>query len=187
MIELEILVQVYDDVELLQSKLSQFVKKNESTIIDTYYYDPLRQKLKPHEDKKLYASFRVREKENISQITFKNDFYKDGIWQYSDELETKVGDANIIKGIIDNLGLKVLAKISSHKTYYQYKDYEIVLEEVEKLGVFLEVELQNSAKYSDYINEKKKMQKFLNDLNLNVSNELNCGKPELYISKYGIN
>ena len=81
----------------------------------------------------------------------------------------------------------MLAKISSHKTYYQYKDYEIVLEEVEKLGVFLEVELQNSAKYSDYINEKKKMQKFLNDLNLNVSNELNCGKPELYISKYGIN
>ncbi|MCI8411117.1 MAG: class IV adenylate cyclase [Clostridia bacterium] len=187
MIEVEILVEIFEDIESVKVKLDKFDFKAEKNIIDTYYYDPLREDLKPDKDEKLYASFRIREKENITQITYKNDIYKDGIWQYSDELETQVNNPEIIKNIINCLGLKTLAKLSSHKMFYKYNDYEIVLEEVENLGTFLEVELQNSDKYSDYKDEKNKMQKFIDDLGLNVSSELNSGKPELYIKKYGIN
>ena len=187
MIEVEILVEVFEDIEKVKSKLNRFELEAEKSIIDTYYYDPLRETLKPYKNGKLYASFRIREKEDFTEITYKNDFYKDGIWQYSDEFETKVDNSEIIKNIINNLGLKTLARLSSHKMFYKYNDYEIVLEKVENLGVFLEVELQNSDKYSDFMSEKENMQKFIDSLELNVSSELNCGKKELYIKKHVMN
>ena len=96
MIEVEILVEIFEDIESVKVKLDKFDFKAEKNIIDTYYYDPLREDLKPDKDEKLYASFRIREKENITQITYKNDIYKDGIWQYSDELETQVNNPEII-------------------------------------------------------------------------------------------
>ena len=38
----------------------------------------------------------------------------------------------------------------------------------------------------DVIKVKKEIQKFIDDLGLNVSSELNMGKPEMYMRKHNI-
>lgn len=183
MIELEILVEIRDSYENAREKLKSFEVLKHTKIVDTYYYDPLRQQLKPDNTKKLYESFRVREKNDSNAITYKKDHYENDSWLYSDEYETSINNAKILKEILGNLGLKTLLVLESEKTYYKYKDYEIVLENVVDLGTFLEVELQKEISEDEVIDEKKKVQLIINKLGLNVSKELNAGKPELYLNK----
>ena len=185
--EIEILVEIQEhNPKLILNTLKKFKYNGEQQVIDTYYYDPLRQTLKPHQDNKLYSCFRIREKNGKTYITYKDDVYENSIWQYSDEYETTVNDKDIIKSIINKLGLETLIILSSKKTFYSYNQYEIIFEEVENLGFFLEVELQYDSELSNYKEEKIKIQNFIDSLNLNVSQELNSGKPELYIKKHNL-
>lgn len=183
MIELEILVEVYDPFDVALSHLSKYNFNGKKEIIDKYFYDPLRPALKPYCDNKLYASFRTRKKNNQVYLTYKNDHYENGHWQYSDEYEVSVSAADTLDSIIANLGLKELLTLQSEKHFFIYKDYEIVLENVRNLGTFLEVELKKEITENDVHSHKCAIQSFINSLDLHVSEELNCGKPELYLAR----
>lgn len=184
--EIEILVEVYEnDIQRVKEVLKKFEYNGTSTIIDTYYYDPLRKELKPYEDNKLYSCLRIREKNGQVYLTHKNDVYEQGIWQYSDELETLVNDGDVLKSILCNVGFDKLLILHSTKQFYSHNNYQIVLEDVQNLGIFLEVELQYDGEV-DYKLEKRKIQAFIDALKISVSSELNSGKPELFIQKYDL-
>lgn len=183
MIETEVLVEIYVPFSKAQAALSRFEYGGLKRTIDTYYYDPLRNDLKPYKDGKLYASFRIRQKAEDAFITYKNDHYVDGIWQYSDEYEIKTDDIITTKSIIENLGFKQLLVIDSKKHFYRFRNYEIVLEDVANLGIFLEVELKKEIDSSQVTLFKKEIMDFISSLGISVSQELNAGKPELYIQK----
>ena len=68
---------------------------------------------------------------------------------------------------------------------YIYDKYEIVLEMVKDLGVFMEVE-HCTTDDVDIKSIKNNIQKFIDNLNISVSNELNYGKPEMFIKKHNI-
>ena len=68
------------------------------------------------------------------------------------------------------------------KETYRYKDYEIVLEDVRDLGLFMEVEYCTTEDVS-IIQIRDDIQKFINNLNISVSKELNMGKPEMLLRK----
>lgn len=186
MIELEILVEAYDSEEVISNKLNmcKFIKSTH--VIDIYYYDPLRHELKPDNTQKLFSSFRLRDKDKKITLTYKDDHYQNGLWLYSDEYETSVTNLDNIKIILKKLGQVELLTLDSYKRFYSYGDYEIAIEYVKKLGTFLEVELKRAIDEKDVLSEKRKIQKFIDSLQLNVSAELNAGKPELYIKKNGI-
>lgn len=86
----------------------------------------------------------------------------------------------MVKEILKRLGLKQLLIIKNKKKIYKYNKYEIVLEDVENLGYFIEVEY---CTYDDVnVKEiKNEIQKFIDSLGLNVSEELNMGKPEMIL------
>ena len=67
---------------------------------------------------------------------------------------------------------------------YTFKDYEIVIENVKDLGLFLEVEYCTDI--DGDVKMEKKIQEFINSLGINVSEELNIGKPEMYMKKHNI-
>lgn len=181
--EIEILVEVYSKKEFVNDVFKKFNYIGEKETIDTYYYDPKRENLKPDKSLRLTEAFRLRKKDGKNYITYKIDNFDDNnIWLYSDEYETEVLDYNTIEKIIDKLELKPLIVINSKKKTYTHGDYEIVFEEVSGLGNFLEVEYCTDADIDINI-IKKKIQSFIDELGLDVSDELNMGKPEMMLKK----
>ena len=184
--EIEILVEVYDEPSKIIEKLDNFEFKGVKETIDVYYYDPKSDNLKPNKDMQIDECLRIRTKNNEHYITYKVDkFDEDGKWLYSDEYETKFDDLFMLNNIINKLGFKELLTIHNSKRTYDNGIYEIVLETVKDLGYFLEVEYCTNEDV-DVKEVKKDIQNFIDSLELNVSEELNMGKPEMMIRKNNI-
>ena len=183
--EIEILVEVYDTHEKVKEVLSKFNYIGLKHTIDEYYYDPKRNTLKPDEKNNLQHCLRLREKNNDYSITFKDDVFDGAKWLYSNEYETKIEDINVLRTIFDKIGLKKFIKIDNKKETYTYNNYEIVLEDVKDLGLFIEVELCTNDDV-DVKKVKEEIQEFIDSLGLNISEELNMGKPEMYMKKNNI-
>ena len=181
--EIEVLVRCKNSKQEILEKLNdaKFIKSERT--IDTYYYDEKRDNLKPDEKDRIKECFRVREADNKSKITYKVDhFAEKDIWLYSDEIETKIENPKSIKMIIEKLGLKQLVVIDNDKSVFETEEYEIELEEVKNLGIFLEVELKNDTG-EDVELLKNKIRTFIKNMKLTEVEELNEGKPELMIKK----
>jgi predicted adenylyl cyclase CyaB len=183
--EIEILVEVLDKKETALAILEKFEFKGEKEIIDTYFFDPLRKESQPEEGNYPTQWLRIRKKGDKNYITFKEDLFEKNIWTHSEELETEIKDIKIVEEIIKKLGLKELVKIKNRKHTFETKDYEIVLEEVENLGLFLEVEKLNVTDDENVNKTKKEIQQFVDNLKIKTTGELNLGKPELMLRTYG--
>lgn len=181
--EIEILVEVYSPPEEVIKVLEKFEFLGTNKTVDTYFYDPLRDNLKPNKKLQIDECFRVRTKNDINTLTYKVDnFDQNGKWLYSDEYETKFEDIYMLNEIIKKLGLKKLITIYNSKRTYKYNDYEIVFETVKDLGYFIEVEYCTNEDIN-VVEVKKEIQSFIDNLGLKVSNELNIGKPEMMLKK----
>jgi len=182
--EIEILLELQESFEMALAKLSGFKFIGLKQTIDIYYYDPLREDLKLNAAGKLMACCRLREKAGKYFLTYKTDHYKGDQWLYSDEYETEISDHEAAKSIISHLGLKELVTINSAKHIFETEKYEIVLENVDNLGGFLEVEYKGSSE--DVTDIKDDIMTFINSLDIRVGRELNSGKPELLLNKQAI-
>ena len=183
--EIEVLVEVYDDILNIKRKFEKFNYEGLKETIDEYYYDPKRDTLKPDKENQLSHCLRLRSKNDNYFITYKDDVFEDGKWLYSNEYETKVESIDIIKEIFEKLGLVKFIKIENKKETYTYDNYEIVIEDVKDLGIFMEVEYCTNEDV-DVKFIKKEIQNFIDGLGLNVSEELNMGKPEMYMKRNNI-
>ena len=183
--EIEILVEVYDDFNSIKKKFKDFEYVGLKRTVDEYYYDPKRETLKPDKNNQLDHCLRLRSANKVYSITYKDDVFDNGIWLYSNEYETKVESIKVVREIFKKLGLKKFIKIDNSKETYKYNDYEIVLENVKDLGLFMEVEYC-TADDVDIKKVKKEIQKFIDDLDIKVSKELNIGKPEMFMKKHNI-
>ncbi len=183
--EIEVLVEVYDDILNIKRKFEKFNYEGLKETIDEYYYDPKRDTLKPDKENQLSHCLRLRSKNDNYFITYKDDVFEDGKWLYSNEYETKVESIDIIKEIFEKLGLVKFIKIENKKETYTYDNYEIVIEDVKDLGIFMEVEYCTNEDV-DVKLIKKEIQNFIDGLGLNVSEELNMGKPEMYMKKNNV-
>lgn len=183
--EIEVLVEVYDDVKNIKKKFKKFNYKGLKRTIDEYYYDPKRSELKPNKNSGLDHCLRLRTKNDEYSITYKDDVFDNGKWLYSNEYETKVENIEMVREIFKRLGLIKFIEIDNKKETYTYNDYEIVIEEVKDLGLFMEVEYCTDDDV-DVKEVKNDIQKFIDSLKIKVSDELNIGKPEMYMKKHNI-
>lgn len=182
--EIEILVEVFNDKQSALTKLEKFNFKGLKDTYDIYYLDLKRKNLQPDKDGKLKECLRLRNKDNKFFLTHKKDnFDESGNWLYSDEYEVEVSDFKVASKIVNNLGFEKLVEVKSHKNYFVHDNYEIVLEEVENLGLFLEVELINAEHIIDIKKAKVEIWQFIRSFGLKTSDELLVGKPELILRK----
>lgn len=184
--EVEILVPVTSEPEVCRDALADFTEVSTAHTIDTYYYDPLRPDLQPEEDGRIRACMRVRTKDGVEGgwIAHKSDVFEGEEWLYSDESETRVDDSEAAHGIMRNLGLKVLTIVNCKKHVYLTANgtKEIVYEEVDGLGRFLEVENKALVEEDQVAVVKQGLRDFIaGELSLEVGEELNAGKPELML------
>ena len=183
--EIEVLVEVHEDIQKMKKILGKYEYVGTKKVIDEYYYDPKREELKPDASNKLYNCLRLRSKDNEYTITYKDDVYDNGKWLYSNEYETKIESITVGRKILKKLGLVKFIEINNEKDTYICNQYEIVLENVKDLGIFMEVEYCTEDDV-DVKKIKKDIQKFIDDLNINASEELNMGKPEMYLKVHDI-
>lgn len=123
---------------------------------------------------------RLRAKNDNYYVTYKNDVFEGEKWLYSNEYETKIESIEMMKEVFERLGLKKFLEIDNNKEIYKTDKYEIALEDVKDLGIFLEVEYCTDEDV-DVSKIKEEIQEFIDKLEINVSEELNMGKPEMYM------
>jgi len=182
--EVEILVQVLDKKQKVIKKLRGLKFLGNKKTSDIYFFDPKRKDLKPDKNNQLKNCLRIRNKSGKSSIAYKVDhFDKKGIWLYSDEYESEISDFDKIGEIFKKLGFCELVKLENTKSTFINNKYEIVLEEVKDLGLFMEVERLKVGAKENIIKIKKEIWDWIKTLDINVSLELTMGKPELMLKK----
>jgi predicted adenylyl cyclase CyaB len=182
--EVEILVEVLDSKKEAIKKLSGLKFLGNKKTLDVYFFDPKRQDLKPDKNGQLKNCLRVRTKDGKASVAYKVDhFDKKGIWLYSDEYESDVSDFLKIEEIFSKLGFKELVRIENIKSTFVNENYEIVLEDVKNLGIFMEVERHDVHDKEDIVKVKEEIWNWIKNLNIKVSLELTMGKPELMLRK----
>jgi len=183
--EIEILVEVVESKQKALKILDQFEYKGIKKTLDIYFHDPLRKDLYPDVSGRLNASFRIRQKAGINSFAYKTDHFIDEKWSHSDEFETVINDFDITLQIIEKLGLKELIRIDNEKHTFVSSDYEIVLEDVKDLGLFIEVEKLIQVSDDKVMETKEEIRLFLKNLDLLLGEEQNAGKPELMLKRKG--
>ena len=179
--EVEILVKLHDSLENVRSKLGGLNFQGTKKTLDVYFYDPKRPNLKPNKSFALTECFRIRSKDGKGYIAYKIDNFDElGKWTYSDEHEIEISDFDTALRIINHLGLKPLVEIDNTKYAYLTNEYEIVLENVKGLGIFLEVELIAVVENSNIENLKNKIRDYIKSFGFSFE-ELHVGKPELML------
>jgi len=181
--EIEVLVELLEDKQSALRKLSKIGKAKLNQTHDIYYSHEHNHKLKPKGFSFPKECFRIRLKSKKAFLAYKVDnFDEKGTWIYSDEYETGVKDFNTTNKIIELLGFTKLIELENKKYTFETKEYEIVLEEVKDLGLFLETELKNPENL-DPKKVKIQINEFIKSLGLKTSKEINAGKPELMLKK----
>jgi len=182
--EVEILVKVNDSKKEALKKLRILKYLGDKKTLDIYFFDPKRKELKPDKDGQLKNCLRVRCKDGESSIAYKIDhFDKKGIWLYSDEYESEVSDYLKIDEILKKLGLVELIRINNTKSTFINDKYEVVLEEVKGLGLFMEVERHDVGTKENIIKVKKEIWNWIKSLDIKIGLEQTMGKPELMLRK----
>jgi len=181
--EVEILIQLFENKEKAFNRLKKFNFNGVKKILDIYFYHPNKDALLPNQDNTLNECFRLRNQSRKIYITYKiNHFDSNNKWVYADEYETEVSDFDAIMKIIDYLGFKPLVKIENEKNVFLTEQYEIILEDVKDLGLFLEVEKLDVPNNENIIKVKKEIRNFIHSLGFKFK-ELNIGKPELMLRR----
>ena len=191
MIELECLMELHTSIDEAEKRIVSSGAKYKTTnkIIDTYYYDPKTGRFSLNSQNKLTEALRLRRivNENKNIITYKKDHYLGASWLYSDEYELSVSsfyDANTLLG---KIGYSYLVNLRMEKKIFEYDKYTIVLEKVQHLGNFIEMELSYQIRERQVLLEKQKIIETISQFNLETSSELNSGKPELMLLKKKLN
>jgi predicted adenylyl cyclase CyaB len=180
--EIEILVRILEPKINALKKLSRFKIHHISNISDQYYHNPIHKGFLPTMKKNSSEMIRTRIKDGKHYFTYKKDVFTKSGWAYSDEYETEVKDAKVIDAILRNLEFLPLVKVVNKRTIYYFKTFEICLEEVKGLGLFMEIECitpgkRSSEKIRDEILE------LINDIGIKVTEESKMGKGELLYRK----
>ena len=158
--EIEIKVKVEN-----QKPLLAFLKKRAKYAgrlrqIDEYFVPAHRNFLAVYPVKEW---LRLRQENGKYKITYKGFYYgKDGKPTSCDEFETEIGEIDQMRKLFKALNMKPIVKVDKVRQVWMYKDYEIALDKVAKLGDFIEIELKGTSKNPRRTTDK--MIRFLKEL-----------------------
>ena len=144
---------------------SKFIEKTKE--YDTYY------KLKNNNTDWL----RIRETGNKIILSYKK-LDKDN---KENKYEVLIDNKDNLNNILINLNYKILTQINKERIIYIYKDkYEIVFDNVENLGLFIELKIHNHNTLE--LNEYDNLLKIATHFNINLNNLITKKYPELSIN-----
>lgn len=169
-----------------QQKVVSFLNSHAKKIVtndfqrDSYFTPPHRHFLSVEYP---YEWLRLRESVKGIFLNYKH-FYPENkkINDYCDEFETKV-DTLIIKKIFESLNFKELVVVEKNRNSWMFKDVEISIDDIKKLGQFIELEIMTH--FDDPKQAKEYLYTLLKAINAEVGEEDYRGYPFLLLEKEG--
>ncbi len=84
---------------------------------------------------------RVRYQDGKNEIGYHYlHFGEDNEKSKTDEYETEIKDPEMMSIILKKLDMKHVLTVTKHRKTFDYKDFEIVIDIIEELGTFMEIE-----------------------------------------------
>lgn len=165
-------------------KLKEQLKNNSNKTKeqkDTYYTPKHKNFLA---QKYPYEWLRIREQGSKSILNYKH-YYPEGAERntHCDEYETEI-DAKQAEMMLKALDFKELITVDKIRETYDYKGFEIALDEVKELGFFVEIEAINNLETVEKTREE--LYKIARELKINITNEDLRGYPYLMLEKKGL-
>ena len=162
MIEVEVKAHV-ESFENVESKLKEIgaVKRNTEHQLDTYFNNPSYRDFE-QTDEALRIRNTTIDSENHLILTYKGA-KMDEISKTRKEIEVNIEDYEQMSLILENLGFKPAADVEKERTEYLYKDFIISLDNVLKVGKFVEIEkgMREGDDFKDTLDEIFKIYKKL--------------------------
>jgi adenylate cyclase, class 2 len=141
MLEIELKVRV-PDLETVRSCLGTLhARLSEKTHEHDVYYNA------PHRDfSSTDEALRVRYSSGRVVVTYKGAKRRDLAMKARDEINVTVGSGVDFERMLQVIGFTRTATVDKQREYYLYRDTVIALDEVEDLGVFVEIEGSGEGK-----------------------------------------
>ena len=125
---------------------------------------------------------RIRESGNETLITYKHQYPENVVEpDYTNEFETKIGSAEEMRSIFKSLDINELIVVEKVRTTWNYKNVEVMLDEVTDLGWFIEIEA--STHFDDPKEGRKYLYEILKEVKANVGEEDFRGYPFMMLEK----
>lgn len=187
----EICVQAYTTLEELQRKLEnagyEFVENYNNS--DTYFSTLSKRDIKKLDYKALLDSSLIVRHIEGDNCDIKNLVYKkktlDENGNVIKEIKTKlkIDDIDKAKQMFSSLGLTCWCDYINHNYEYKKGEISIIVQYVDSLGVFIEIEEFNSIKDKSDKEKFGILKDIVNALKLPLGLDFSCKKPYMFLNK----
>lgn len=168
-------------------EVTKFLEANAKSIAkdvfqkDTYYTPAHRD----FRDKKYpFEWLRLRESPKGFSLNYKHFYPEDAEkTDYCDEFETKVENIDAVKKIFTSIDIKEIIIVEKKRSTWEFKDVEIAIDDVKKLGKYIELEALNH--FEDPKQGKEYLYSILKELNAEVDEEDLRGYPFKILKEQG--
>ncbi len=176
-VEVKFTLENPDEVENKLKEIAKFVKAINQK--DEYY-------VPKHEDYFVNIPankyFRIRHQDGKSEVAYHFTHYADdGDRLKADEYETGVDDPIMMSNILKQLQFNNKITVTKHRKVYLYKTFEVVLDYIEELGHFVEVEVKEME--DSFQEELIKCRKIIEELGVKGKEVPEKGYPDLINEK----
>jgi len=180
-VEIKIEIDNFEEIKAKVSEVGNLVKSIHQ--VDDYFIpihrDFLAQKPCPTEW--------LRIRTNPDKVIFEYDkainMQDSGDYDYAEEYETVVSNADELRKILNFLDFKNVVTVDKQREYWDCGDIEVALDKIKGLGNFIEAEAKGDFK--DAIQAKQSCLKFLEDLGIKDAKvkEIKKGYPMMILEK----
>ena len=182
-IEVEIKIKV-DSLEEVKKKLSECGKLIKSIRQIDEYYIPCQRDFfanKPYPVE--WLRLRINPDKTIFEYDKSVNKRADGLQDYAEEYETEVSRPEELRKILEFLDFKKVTTIDKQREYWDCGNFEVALDDIKGLGVFVEVEAKGDFKNA--IEARKNCMEFSRILGVEVYGKdlIKKGYPELLLEK----
>ena len=175
--EFEVTFEVYNDISVIKN---EFYYVEEFVLDDIYMFNPIDNKFGV-KDGKITDTLMIRSIDNKeTEIVCKNRQYKNGLEIGAEKTTLKVENIEIAEKLFNSLGYKRFLRMIDKNYKYENDDYNAIIQEVEGLGLFLEIEIKDGK---DTEVEIQKLIEFVKSLDLKIGKKFDVRKAELLYKK----